>query len=108
VIEFTVTNGRVEHPTRRGVMLKRGFRLILFPDEYSSHAALSERLRRPGSGWSEAEARGPESRGAAQISRQEVEAESEPRAQEPEASETELLPHQRDVIRQLQRSAGGY
>jgi hypothetical protein len=96
VIEFTVTNGRVEHPTRRGVMLKRGFRLILFPDEYSSHAALSERLRRP------------ESRGAAQISRQEVEAESEPRAQEPEASETELLPHQRDVIRQLQRSAGGY
>lgn len=86
---YEVTNRRVPSPTAPGLMLDRGYVLVLQPELYQRHAELAARLDRIG-GW------------------RAVPAGSEPIVTEaPErapAEESAILPHQAEVLARLRQS----
>lgn len=105
-----VTNGSVPNPSGKGPRVFKGYRLHLFPDKFSAHKELLERL--VGRGWSVvtddvapgAVPSSPTVRKSKAAQR--TIDEMVPRQEDLDPDDMSgLLPHQADVIRQLRQQS---
>jgi hypothetical protein len=92
LVTFTVRHERAVSPVTPGLMVSRGYRLVLEPDRFPKHRLLVNRLRRSGA-WTEDGVK-PEDLKPVQT-----------KAPEEQQKIDEVLPHQADIIAKIRNRA---